>query len=45
MVGRTLFSQPALRWLRAEIDDAELIRQARDNFETLIDIWQRSQHQ
>lgn len=44
-VGRTLFQQPARRWLSGEISDAALIREARQNFETLIALWQQSRQQ
>ena len=38
-VGRTIFREPSGLWLRNEIDDAQLIAQVRDNFETLIRCW------
>ena len=38
-VGRTIFHEPSRRWLARSIDDAELKRAIRANFETLIDAW------
>jgi len=38
-VGRTIFREPSRLWLRNEIDDARLIAQVRNNFETLIRCW------
>lgn len=40
-VGRTLFAQPAQKWLRNEIDDAELIEQVKDNYLQLIAVWRQ----
>jgi 5-dehydro-2-deoxygluconokinase len=42
MVGRTIFHEPSRRWLAAEIDDAQLISEARANFEELIVIWKKT---
>src|SRR6266705_261294 len=42
MVGRTIFHEPSRRWLAGEIDDAQLIREARANFEELIVIWKKT---
>lgn len=39
-VGRSIFQAPSLAWLAQEIDDATLIKQVRQNFETLITAWQ-----
>lgn len=39
MVGRTLWAQPSLRWLRGEIDDAAVIEMVAANFLRLIDAW------
>jgi len=39
MVGRTIFHEPSRRWLAGEIDDAQLVREARANFEELIALW------
>ncbi|WP_137938268.1 5-dehydro-2-deoxygluconokinase [Chitinivorax sp. B] len=39
VVGRTIFHEPARQWLAGEIDDAGLVRLARDNFEALIETW------
>ena len=38
-VGRTIFQEPARAWLAGSIDDAELKRQVRANFEALIEVW------
>lgn len=38
-VGRTIFQEPSQAWLANEIDDAELRRRVRHNFETLIKVW------
>lgn len=39
MVGRTIFHEPSRRWLAGEIDDAQLVLEARANFEELIALW------
>ncbi|HEY9102854.1 bifunctional 5-dehydro-2-deoxygluconokinase/5-dehydro-2-deoxyphosphogluconate aldolase [Chitinimonas sp.] len=39
MVGRTIWHEPGLAWLRGEIDDIELKRRARRTFEQLIEAW------
>jgi 5-dehydro-2-deoxygluconokinase len=41
-VGRTIFNEPSRAWLAGEIDDAELVRRIRGNFERLIDVWRAS---
>ena len=38
-VGRTIFQAPSGAWLARTIDDAELKRQVRANFEALIGAW------
>jgi len=38
-VGRTVFQEPATKWLAGIADDAELKRAVRANFEALIDAW------
>jgi 5-dehydro-2-deoxygluconokinase len=38
-VGRTIFHEPARAWLAGAIDDGELVKGARANFEALIDAW------
>ena len=38
-VGRTVFQEPATKWLAGIVDDAELKRAVRANFEALIDAW------
>ncbi|MCL2894590.1 bifunctional 5-dehydro-2-deoxygluconokinase/5-dehydro-2-deoxyphosphogluconate aldolase [Brenneria tiliae] len=40
-VGRTLFAQPAQRWLKNDIDDAQLIRQVKHNYLQLIALWRQ----
>jgi 5-dehydro-2-deoxygluconokinase len=41
-VGRTIFNEPSRAWLAGEIDDAELVRRIRGNFERLSDVWRAS---
>ena len=41
-VGRTIFQEPSRRWLAQSIDDSELKRAIRANFETLIDAWREA---
>ena len=41
-VGRTVFEAPSAKWLAGTIDDAELKRAIRTNFEALIDAWQEA---
>jgi 5-dehydro-2-deoxygluconokinase len=38
-VGRTIFHEPARAWLSGAIDDGDLVRGVRANFEALIDAW------
>ncbi|MQL48639.1 5-dehydro-2-deoxygluconokinase [Photorhabdus khanii] len=40
-VGRTLFGQPSLQWLKNEIDDNELIQQIKTNYHNLISLWRQ----
>lgn len=42
MVGRTLWAEPGLRWLKQEIDDEALVREVGLNFATLVDAWDAS---
>ena len=42
MVGRTLWSAPATRWLKREIDDAGLVDETARNFALLVDAWRAS---
>ncbi|MCL9780743.1 5-dehydro-2-deoxygluconokinase [Vibrio sp. S4M6] len=42
-IGRTIFAQPSLDWLRGEIGDAALVSQVKHNYKNLIQIW-RSRH-
>lgn len=39
MVGRSLWAEPARRWLAGEIDDDALVKQVADNFATLVQAW------
>jgi 5-dehydro-2-deoxygluconokinase len=39
-VGRTIFQEPARRWLAGAVEDAALKQTIRANFEGLIDAWQ-----
>ena len=41
-VGRTVFQEPATRWLAGALDDAGVKRAIRANFETLIDAWREA---
>lgn len=43
MVGRTLWADASLRWLRGEIDDVGLTKEVARNFAVLVDGW-RSRH-
>ncbi|MGH8804105.1 MAG: 2-deoxy-5-keto-D-gluconate 6-phosphate aldolase domain-containing protein, partial [Polaromonas sp.] len=43
MVGRTLWADASLRWLRDEIDDAGFTKEVARNFAVLVDGW-RSRH-
>ncbi|WP_174634901.1 bifunctional 5-dehydro-2-deoxygluconokinase/5-dehydro-2-deoxyphosphogluconate aldolase [Yersinia thracica] len=38
-VGRTIFGQASRHWLQGELDDAELIAQVKQNYQTLIGYW------
>jgi 5-dehydro-2-deoxygluconokinase len=38
-VGRTIFHAPARAWLAGAIDDVDLVKGVRANFEALIDAW------
>lgn len=42
MVGRTLWAEPSLHWLRGDIDDAGLIAAVANNFTTLVQAWRAS---
>ena len=39
MVGRTLWADASLRWLKGEIDDAALVDQVATKFAALVDAW------
>ncbi|MCW5232904.1 bifunctional 5-dehydro-2-deoxygluconokinase/5-dehydro-2-deoxyphosphogluconate aldolase [Verminephrobacter eiseniae] len=41
MVGRTLWAQAALQWLRGQIDDQALTDAVADNFARLVQAWQQ----
>ena len=41
-VGRSIFGEPARRWLAGESDAATLRREVGDNYERVIDAWQRA---
>lgn len=45
MVGRTLWADPSLRWLKNQIDDAALVREVARNFSTLVEAWDASRAQ
>ncbi|EYU16977.1 bifunctional 5-dehydro-2-deoxygluconokinase/5-dehydro-2-deoxyphosphogluconate aldolase [Photorhabdus aegyptia] len=40
-VGRTLFGQPSLKWLKNEIDDNRLIQKIKTNYHNLISLWRQ----
>ncbi|CAQ84805.1 MULTISPECIES: bifunctional 5-dehydro-2-deoxygluconokinase/5-dehydro-2-deoxyphosphogluconate aldolase [Photorhabdus] len=40
-VGRTLFGQPSLQWLKNEIDDNHLIKKTKTNYHNLISLWRQ----
>ncbi|NHB92810.1 bifunctional 5-dehydro-2-deoxygluconokinase/5-dehydro-2-deoxyphosphogluconate aldolase [Photorhabdus cinerea] len=40
-VGRTLFGQPSLQWLKNEIDDNNLIQKIKTNYHNLISLWRQ----
>ena len=42
MVGRTLWADPSLAWLRGELDDAALVDAVAGGFAALVDAWRRS---
>ncbi len=44
-VGRTIFYEPSLAWLKGEIDDKEVIARVRQAFETLIAAWRAARSQ
>ena len=39
MVGRSIWAEPARRWLANDIDDKALVQQVADNFATLVQAW------
>ena len=43
MVGRTMWADASLRWLKEELDDAGLIQVVAHNFGVLVDAW-RTRH-
>ncbi|MDE2398806.1 MAG: DUF2090 domain-containing protein, partial [Burkholderiales bacterium] len=42
MVGRTLWAEASLAWLKGEIDDAALVEQVAARFTLLVDAWRAS---
>jgi len=42
MVGRTLWAQPSLRWLRGECGDQQFIDEVARNFGALVDAWRET---
>ncbi|MDE1949293.1 MAG: 5-dehydro-2-deoxygluconokinase [Burkholderiales bacterium] len=42
MVGRTLWAEASLAWLKGEIDDAVLVEQVATRFTLLVDAWRAS---
>ncbi|MEP6873722.1 MAG: 5-dehydro-2-deoxygluconokinase [Burkholderiales bacterium] len=45
MVGRTLWAEASLQWLKGEIDDAALVGAVANNFATLVDAWRTRREQ
>ena len=43
MVGRTLWADASLRWLKGELDDDSFVSEVAHNFATLVDAW-RNRH-
>ena len=41
-IGRTIFHEPAGAWLAGTIDDAELTKRVRSNYEALIGAWREA---
>lgn len=41
MVGRTLWSDASLKWLKGQMNDTEFIDEVAGNFEVLVDAWRR----
>ena len=39
MVGRTIWAEPSLQWLKGDIDDEALVRQVAQNFSALVNAW------
>ena len=44
-VGRTIWHEPAGRWLRGEIDDDQAVTILADNFQALVDGWRTARGQ
>ena len=43
MVGRTLWADASLKWIKGEMDDAAFVDEVARNFAVLVDAW-RSRH-
>jgi 5-dehydro-2-deoxygluconokinase len=43
MVGRSLWADASLRWLKAEMDDDAFVAEVACNFATLVDAWRQRQ--
>lgn len=44
-VGRSIYAEPARRWLAGELEDEELMSAVAENYERMITLWQeRSRH-
>lgn len=44
-VGRTIWNEPAERWLRGEIDDSAAVNMLTTNFQELVDDWRAARGQ
>ena len=45
MVGRTLWADASLQWLKGDIDDKTFVNTVAANFSQLVDAWRASRHQ
>jgi len=45
MVGRTLWADASLRWLKGQLDDAALVNEVAANFGALVDAWRASREE
>lgn len=43
-VGRSIFGQPTRQWLAHKIDDETFISNVKENYRTLVSVWQQRNH-